>query len=106
MRGNTDGRADFTLDGHSLSQLGFPGEPRDTPEKFFNDIVAQGFYLNNQKLVEQYIQNAPARLKELLDWGVKPHASEERAIFTTGIAIIDALRRHAGDVGVDFLKTR
>ena len=29
--------ADFTLDGHSLSRLGFPGEPRDTPEKFFND---------------------------------------------------------------------
>ena len=96
--------ADFTLDGRSLSQLGFPGEPRDTPEKFFNDIVAQGFYLNNQKLLEQYIQNAPARLKELLDWGVKPHASEERAIFTTGIAIIDALRRHAGDVGVEFLE--
>lgn len=96
--------ADFTLDGRSLSQLGFPGEPRDSPEKFFNDIVAQGFYLNNQKLVEQYIQNAPARLKELLDWGVKPHASEERAIFTTGIGIIDALRRHAGDVGVEFLE--
>jgi len=28
--------ADFTLDGYNLSQLGFPGEPRDTPEKFFN----------------------------------------------------------------------
>ena len=96
--------ADFTLDGRSLSHFGFPGEPRDTPEKFFSDVVAQGFYLNNQKLLEQYIQNAPARLKELLDWGVKPHASEERAIFTTGIAIVDALRRHAGDVGVEFLE--
>jgi succinate dehydrogenase/fumarate reductase flavoprotein subunit len=96
--------ADFTLDGRSLSQLGFPGEPRDTPEKFFNDIVAQGYYLNNQKLVEQYIQNAPARLKELLEWGMKVHASEERAIFTTGIGIIDALRHHAGDVGVEFLE--
>ncbi len=96
--------ADFTLDGRSLSQLGFPGEPRDTPEKFFNDIVAQGYYLNNQKLLEQYIQNAPARLKELLDWGMKAHASEERAIFTSGIGIIDALRHHAGDVGVEFLE--
>ena len=96
--------ADFTLDGRSLSQLGFPGEPRDTPEKFFNDIVAQGYYLNNQKLVEQYIRNAPARLKELLDWGVKAHASEERAIFTSGIGIMDALRHHAGDVGVEFLE--
>jgi succinate dehydrogenase/fumarate reductase flavoprotein subunit len=95
--------ADFTLDGHSLSQLGFPGEPRDTPEKFFNDIVTQGYYLNNQLLVEQYIRNAPERLRELLDWGLKIRSSEERAIFTTGIGIMDTLLRQAKAVGVAML---
>ncbi|MDO8956487.1 MAG: FAD-binding protein, partial [Deltaproteobacteria bacterium] len=38
--------ADFTLDGRSLNKLGFPGAPNDTEEKFFNDIVTQGYYLN------------------------------------------------------------
>ena len=52
--------ADFTLDGRSLSQMGFPGEPKDSPEIFFSDIVHQGFYLNNQKLLEQYVSTAPA----------------------------------------------
>ena len=93
--------ADFTLDGKSLHGLGFPGAPTDTYEKFFNDIVTQGYYLNNQKLVEQYIRAAPARLKELLDWGIKVLFSEERAIFTSGIGLMDALLHRARAVGVE-----
>ncbi len=96
--------ADFTLDGHSLNKLGFPGAPDDTKEKFFNDIVTQGYYLNNQRLVEQYIRNAPERLKELLDWGIKVLFSEERAIFTSGLGLMDALLRQARTVGVDLLE--
>ena len=46
--------ADYTLDGKSLNELGFPGDPNDSYEKFFNDIVTQGFYLNNQKIMDQY----------------------------------------------------
>jgi succinate dehydrogenase/fumarate reductase flavoprotein subunit len=96
--------ADFTLDGRSLSRLGFPGAPGDTEEKFFNDIVTQGYYLNNQKLVEQYIRSAPARLKELLDWGLKVNFSEERAIFTSGIGLMDVLLNQARAAGVDMLE--
>ena len=96
--------ADFTLDGLSLSRMGFPGEPKDTKEKFFNDIVTQGFYLNNQGLVEHYIRSAPARLKELLDWGMKVDSSEQRAIFTSGLGLVDALFRQAKACGVDFLE--
>jgi succinate dehydrogenase/fumarate reductase flavoprotein subunit len=96
--------ADFTLDGRSLSKLGFPGAPEDTEEKFFNDIVTQGYYLNNQRLVEQYIRKAPERLKELLDWGIKVLFSEERAIFTSGLGLMDALLKKARTVGVDLLE--
>jgi succinate dehydrogenase/fumarate reductase flavoprotein subunit len=96
--------ADFTLDGKTLSQMGFPGEPRDSPEAFFNDIVFQGFHLNNQKLLEQYVSSAPGRLQELLDWGVKPKSTEERAIYTTGLKIIDVLNRKAKSGGVAFLE--
>jgi succinate dehydrogenase/fumarate reductase flavoprotein subunit len=96
--------ADFTLDGKNLQQLGFPGAPTDRYEKFFNDIVTQGYFLNNQRLVDQYIRNAPARLKELLDWGIKVLFSEERAIFTSGLGLMDALLNRARAVGVDLLE--
>ena len=96
--------ADFTLDGQSLNQMGFPGEPKDSPETFFSDIVHQGFYLNNQKLLEQYVSSASARLKELIDWGIKIRRSEQRAVYTTGIEIIDALHRRAKALAVDILE--
>ncbi len=93
--------ADLTLDGKSLNELGFPGEPRDTKEKFFKDIVTQGFYLNNQKLVEIYVEDAPKRVKELLDWGIKVSFSEERAIFTGGPSILTTLLKKAKEIGVE-----
>ena len=96
--------ADFTLDGKSLQELGFPGAPTDRYEKFFNDMVTQGYFLNNQKLVDQYIRSAPARLKELLDWGIKVLFSEERAIFTSGLGLMDALLKRARAVGADLLE--
>ena len=92
--------ADYTLDGRSLRKLGYYGEPKDSMRTFFEDIVKQGFYLNNQKLLEQYVSTAPDRLQELLDWGVTPVRSEERAIFTTGIQMMDALIGQAKKVGV------
>ncbi len=96
--------ADYTLDGRSLSELGRPGEPEDSMEKVFNDIVTQGFYLNNQKLVEQYTRQAPARLKEMLDWGLTITLSDERAIFTSGLGLMDVLLKRAREVGVELVE--
>lgn len=96
--------ADFTIDGRTLHRMGFPGEPKDSPEAFFNDIVYQGFYLNNQVLLEQYVSSAQDRLQELLDWGIKPVSTEERAIYTTGLKIIDVLYSRARSSGVEFLE--
>jgi succinate dehydrogenase/fumarate reductase flavoprotein subunit len=96
--------ADFTLDGKNLNALGHNGDPNDSYEQVFNDIVTQGFYLNNQKLVDQYIRTAPQCLEELIDWGIKITFSDERAIFTTGIGIMDALLKQARSLGVDLLE--
>jgi len=97
--------ADFTLDGKSMSGIeGLKGDPRDRPEKVFNDIVTQGWYLNNQKLVEQYISRAPRCLKELIEWGIQIKMSDERMIFTSGIGIMDALFKKARSIGVDMLE--
>ncbi len=96
--------ADFTLVGRDLKELGHDGDPNDSYEKVFNDIVTQGFYLNNQKLIDQYIRTAPQCLKELIDWGIVIRSSEERAIFTTGISIMDALVKKARSAGVELLE--
>ena len=96
--------ADFTLDGRSMSRIeGLAGDPTDSPEKVFNDIVTQGCFLNNQKLVQQYVDRAPQCLKELIDWGIQIKASDERMIFTSGLGIMDALLRRARSLGVDLV---
>ena len=97
--------ADFTLDGKSMSEIeGLTGDPNDSPEKVFNDIVTQGYYLNNQKLVQQYIGRAPQCLRELIDWGVKIKLSDERMIFASGLNIMDSLLKKARSVGVDLME--
>ncbi|MFC1563987.1 FAD-binding protein [candidate division KSB1 bacterium] len=96
--------ADYTLDGKSLKDLGLNGDPEDTPEKVFNDIVAQGFFLNNQELLEQYIENAPLRLRELMDWGLKISDSKDRAVYTSGINLMDVLVKRARDLEVGILE--
>ena len=97
--------ADFTLDGRSMSEIdGLAGDPQDSPEKAFNDIVTQGCFLNNQKLVGQYLKRAPQCLRELIEWGIEIKASDERMIFTSGLGIMDALLKKARSMGVGFLE--
>ncbi|MFO7559413.1 MAG: FAD-binding protein [Desulfobacterales bacterium] len=97
--------ADFTLDGKSLSSMdGIAGDPNDTKEKVFNDIITQGCFLNNQKLVEQYVRVAPQCLRELIEWGIEIKASDERMIFTSGTGIMDVLLKKAGSSGIKMLE--
>ncbi len=96
--------ADLTCHGQGMRQAGFFGEPRDSEEKFFNDIVHQGCFLNDQHLVETYVRDGPERLLETLAWGCKPRFSDERAIFTSGTGIMDAHLREAKRLGVELLE--
>jgi succinate dehydrogenase/fumarate reductase flavoprotein subunit len=95
--------ADLTADGQGMRSLGFFGEPRDTKAKFLSDIVHQGCFLNNQRLTEIYVNEAPDRLRELLDWGIRVNFTDERAIFTAGTGIMDALCQWADKLGVKSL---
>jgi succinate dehydrogenase/fumarate reductase flavoprotein subunit len=79
--------ADITLDGAGAAKIGLVGNEEDSKEKFFHDIIVQGYYLNNQKLVEAYVRDAPARTKELIDWGVKYTWDGKRAVLTQGIEL-------------------
>jgi len=96
--------ADFTLDGTSMNELGREGDVNDSKEKVFNDIVTQGWYLNNQKMVEQYTETAKSQLADLMEWGIDITLSDERAIFTSGTGIMDALLKKARADGVELLE--
>jgi succinate dehydrogenase/fumarate reductase flavoprotein subunit len=105
--------ADFMADARSVIDiLGRPeGDRRDSPDAFMLDIVKEGQYLNNQELVELYVQNAPYRIRELIDWGMtvthieNAHNSRfPRGVMTTGPDIGQALRRAVRENAIPLLE--
>lgn len=96
----TANAADLTIDGLSAAEIGLPGDRRDSPEQFFADIVADGLYLSNQRMVEAYVRENKPATKELIDWGMKVYAFEEahsqkyvRGINTSAREVLKALGR-------------
>lgn len=94
------GAADLDVDSASLRRLIGRGDPDDSPEHFFRDMVVEGRYLNDQPLVEVHVQDAPQRLAELLSWGLKwydlrqnPGHSYPRNLYTSGHDLMLVLKR-------------
>ncbi len=96
--------ADLTCHGQGMRRAGFFGEPNDSEEKFINDIVHHGNFLNDQRLTELYVKTGPDRMIEMIEWGMRPEFTDERAVFTPGTHIMDALSRQARKLGVAFLE--
>jgi succinate dehydrogenase/fumarate reductase flavoprotein subunit len=103
--------ADFNLDGRSAIELGLPGDERDSPERFFEDLVREGFYLGNQRMVEKYVEYAAKNTADLLEWGMpvyrfeQVHAEEmARGIITSGVRWVRVLRRKAQEMGIPVLE--
>lgn len=95
---------DIDADGKSIHDLcGLPADERDTRETFFKDMLVEGRYINNQKIVERHVQDAALRLKELMDWGMRispkdpvnwaPGHSYRRGVMSTGREVCKALIR-------------
>jgi succinate dehydrogenase/fumarate reductase flavoprotein subunit len=64
------GGAAICVDGRSLHDLGFKGvNINDNKDLLFEDMVKVGKFMNNQKLVEIHVNDAPDRLKDLIEWG-------------------------------------
>ena len=99
--------ADVMCDGGSLWRMGIKSaDPNDTQERWFSDIVHEGFYLNRRELVRQYVEQAPARVSELLQDGAVQTSAEEggRQIGIPGSAILDVLWRRVRAAGVRVLQ--
>lgn len=96
------GDADLNVDSRSLhDRFGIEGsDPDDSKEIFFSDMLKGGKYLNNQRLAEIHVEEAPDRLQDLLDWGVKidglVHSSGHtypRGVVIPGVKLMPPLRR-------------
>jgi succinate dehydrogenase/fumarate reductase flavoprotein subunit len=100
--------ADIACDGGSLAELGITDANKgDTKDKFFSDIIHEGFHLNNPKLVEIFVDQAPDRIRELIDWGIEVLGTEgDRGISVFGSAILDVLHARAASLGVEFREQR
>jgi succinate dehydrogenase / fumarate reductase flavoprotein subunit len=99
--------AGIQMDGESACALGLPGDPAWTKAKLFQEIVLEGFYLNNQELVEVWAENAGPRLKELLDWGLQAVFRAPANFGTSGRELgrvcAEGVRRHEVDVVDDVM---
>ena len=64
--------ADIDMDSRSASELfGFNGDMEDSPEIFAQDMARESEYISDQELVKIHCEEAPQRIKELVDWGAK-----------------------------------
>ena len=97
--------ADIACDGGSLFELGITDlNKEDTKEKWYEDLLHEGFYLNNGDLLKIFVETAKDRIKELMDWGMKVRGIEgERGITVFGSDILDTLYKRAKEVGAEFL---
>jgi succinate dehydrogenase/fumarate reductase flavoprotein subunit len=85
--------------------LGAPTDTRDSPEAFFEDMIKEGKYLNDQTLAECLVRECAPRAKELEDWGFQwdktqfyasPGHTYQREIFglkTTGPQMCRVMKR-------------
>jgi succinate dehydrogenase/fumarate reductase flavoprotein subunit len=103
--------ADFNLDGRNAIELGLPGDERDSPQRFFEDLVREGFYLADQRMVEKYVEYAAKNTADLLDWGMpvyrfeQVHAEEmARGLITSGVKWVRILRRKAQEMNIPILE--
>ncbi len=103
--------ADFNLDGKSAMELGLPGDDRDSPERFFQDLVREGQYLGNQKMVEKYVEYAALNTRDLLEWGMPFYRFEQvhgeevaRGMIGSGVKWVRAIRRKVREMEIPILQ--
>lgn len=104
--------ADMDVDSRSAKELlGLAGDPNDSKEIFFEDILKEGKYINNQRLIEVHVEDAPVRIKELLDWGLKirdlvrnPGHRYPRGIHASGDDMMKTLKRQVQKRNIDLIE--
>jgi len=101
------GAADLDVDSRSLLRLlgpeprlsGIAPNPEDSPEAFFRDMLVEGKWLNDQRLVLAHVEDVPERAREMLEAGLKvydlrqmPGHRYPRNMYTSGHDLVQVLK--------------
>jgi succinate dehydrogenase/fumarate reductase flavoprotein subunit len=105
-----DGEID--VDSRSAREIfGVEGSPDDSPEQFARDMIREGDYLADQRLAAIHTEEAPTRVKELLDWGANlegfihaPGHTYPRGLWIPGLKLARLLARRMRSMGVSVLE--
>jgi succinate dehydrogenase/fumarate reductase flavoprotein subunit len=105
-----DGEID--VDSNSAREIfNVNGVSDDSPEQFSQDMIIEGDYLADQRLVAIHTQEAPERIKELVDWGGQlegfihgPGHTYPRGLWIPGLKIARLLARQIHRSGVTVLE--
>jgi succinate dehydrogenase / fumarate reductase flavoprotein subunit/fumarate reductase (CoM/CoB) subunit A len=98
-----------SIAGQSLRALGLDADANDTEERFLQDTIVAGSWLNDQRLVESMVTGIGEEMGRLVDWGIKftvnrraPGHSSGRGVHISGVDMQRALTRIAVQAGVSF----
>jgi succinate dehydrogenase/fumarate reductase flavoprotein subunit len=105
-----DGEID--IDSNSAREIfGVNGSSEDSPEQFSQDMIVEGDYLVDQRLAGIHAEEAPERVKELVDWGGQlegfihgPGHTYPRGLWIPGLKIARLLARKVTRSGVTVLE--
>ena len=91
--------------------LGLDAEDDDSVEKFFEDTVRGGKFLNDQTLVAPMVEEVGPAVRELMDAGLRlsdpiraPGHRHRRGVWGSGVDMLQILSRQAQARGVKFIE--
>ena len=87
----------FGIDGQSAIELDFDGaDDSFTRERMFDCIVKEGYYISDQNMVNQYVEDSPKVVKQFVEWA---EAANQKFLFfkpaswiTSGLSMARAVR--------------
>ncbi len=107
---------DYVADAAALRDMGLHDFVGDTVEEFYEDVMASGQRINDPVLARLMVEQAPQRLRDLLDYGAKfdrvyhygghrsPRSASMGRVGKTGVGVMQTLGRKAGSVGAKLMQ--
>jgi succinate dehydrogenase/fumarate reductase flavoprotein subunit len=103
---------DISVDGRTARHLlGLHADEDDSAEKFFEDTVRGGKFLNDQALVAPMVEEIGPAVRELMDAGFRvsdpiqaPGHRHARGVWGSGVEMLQVLSRRAQAAGVRFVE--
>jgi succinate dehydrogenase/fumarate reductase flavoprotein subunit len=101
---------DISVDGRTIRDLlGLKGDAKDSEDRFYEDTMAGGAYLNVPSLAENMVRNVGGEVKALMEAGLKvvgighaPGHRHPRGVLISGMQVLQILTRKAAGMGVKF----